>query len=325
MGYDWSVNDLDIELSIVVPVYSEEDSIAVFHSRLLSSLQNITNRFEVIYCLDPSPDKTEEIITSWCEMDKRIALVKFSRRFGQPAATIAGIKMSNGSKVAVIDADLQDPPEILIEMYRKILDGYDVAYGERISRRGETHSKKFISTLGYKLINSSSEVAIPPNVGDFRMMSRRVVNQLNLLTEAHGFLRGLVAYVGFPQIAIKYEREERISGFGKYNRYLGSLKIGLNGLIGFSSKPLVFMSVIGALISGSSFIVGTVYLIQKLLGFSLNPGLPTLVILVTFLSGVQISALGLIGQYISRIYDEVKSRPMYIIDSIKNLNPIEDK
>jgi dolichol-phosphate mannosyltransferase len=247
-------------------------------------------------------------------------MIKFSRRFGQPAATIAGIRLSQGARVAVIDADLQDPPELLFEMYQKMNSGYDVVYGQRVSRKGETMLKKLVSWIGYRVINKSSEVSIPANVGDFRMMSRRVVNELNLLTEQHGFLRGLVSFIGFNQTEVKYTRDERSFGIGHYNRYLGSLRIGMNGLISFSSKPLVLMSLIGAGISFASFVVGGVYLTQKILGFDLNPGLPTMVILITFLAGIQISSLGLIGQYISRIYDEVKARPMYIVDSTKNLD-----
>lgn len=309
-----------VQLTVVVPVYSEESSISVFHARLLGALEKITPEFQIIYSLDPSPDNSESIISKWCDGDHRISLVKFSRRFGQPAATIAGIKMSKGLRVAVIDADLQDPPEVLVDMYQKMNLGYDVVYGQRISRQGETWVKKLVSSVGYRVINRSSEVAIPANVGDFRMMSRRVVEQLNRMTESHGYLRGLVSFIGFSQIEVKYARDERFSGSGNYNRYLGSLRIGMNGLISFSSKPLVFMSLIGAVISSFSFLIGGVYLIQKILGFDLNPGLPTTVILITFLSGIQISSLGLIGQYVSRIYDEVKARPMYIVDSTKNLD-----
>jgi dolichol-phosphate mannosyltransferase len=199
-------------------------------------------------------------------------------------------------------------------------NGYDVAYGQRISRKGETLVKKVISAAGYRVINRISEVQIPTDTGDFRLMSRRVVDEINRLTEQNGFLRGLVSYVGFKQVAVRYERDSRFAGIGSYNRYLGSAKIALNGIIGFSSKPLNYMGLVGGLISSLSFLFGFWYFIQKLLGFDLTPGLSTTVILITFFSGIQLLSIGLLGQYISRIYDEVKKRPTYIIDSKINFD-----
>jgi dolichol-phosphate mannosyltransferase len=194
-------------------------------------------------------------------------------------------------------------------------EGFDVVYATRRNRDGETFFKKIFAKFGYKVINSLSEVQIPKNTGDFRMMSRRVVVEICALGEKHGFLRGLVAYVGFNQTGISYDRDSRHTGNGNYNRYLGSLRIGINGLVGFSAKPLNFMSIFGGLIAGFSFLLGGWYAIQKILGASLTPGLSTSVILITFFAGIQLLCLGLLGEYVSRIYDEVKNRPMYIVDS----------
>ena len=199
-------------------------------------------------------------------------------------------------------------------MYEKLHEGYEVVYAKRRSRKGETLIKRCVSYLGYWLINKLSDIQIPRNTGDFRIITRRVMEELRRLHESHGFLRGLVAYVGFKQTFIEFDREERFAGKGNYNRFTGSLKIGLNGLISFSSRPLQMMSLVGASIAGFSFLLGAWYVVQKLIGMSLSPGLSTTVLVVTFFSGVQLLCLGLMGEYIGRIYDEVKRRPMYIID-----------
>lgn len=301
-------------ISVVVPVYKEAQNIAPFLKRLVPVLESIDSRYEIIFCLDPSPDDTETIITEEINKNPKIKLMVFSRRFGQPAATMAGILTSKGDACAVIDVDLQDPPELIADMYHKLKDGNEVVYAQRRSRKGETLLKRIISYYGYKLINAMGEVDIPRNTGDFRVMSRRVIESLRGLSENHGFLRGLVAYVGFKQAAIQYDRDERYAGKGNYNRLTGSLKIGLNGLISFSSGPLQLMSIAGGCIAGLSFLIGLWYLIQHLVGVNLTPGLPTTVLVVTFFSGVQLLSLGLIGEYIGRIYDEVKRRPAYIVD-----------
>lgn len=306
----------NIQLSIVVPVYKEEHNIHPFLIRMIPVLKKMDIRYEIIFCLDPSPDNTETVILDEIKNNSSINLITFSRRFGQPAATMAGILTCQGNACVVIDVDLQDPPELIPELYEKLQQNYEVVYAKRRSRQGETVFKRMISYWGYSLINRLSEVEIPRNTGDFRIMSRRVIEELRRLNESHGFLRGLVAYVGFKQTFIEYDRDQRFSGKGNYNQFLGSLKIGLNGLIGFSSRPLQFMSIVGALTSVLSFFLGLSYLIQKTLGVQLTPGLSSTIIVVTFFSGVQLLCLGVVGEYISRIYDEVKKRPMFIIDKI---------
>jgi dolichol-phosphate mannosyltransferase len=303
----------NLEISIIVPVYNEERSIEPFLQRLIPTVEQITSDYEVIFCLDPSPDRTLETIISFSEINPRIKLLHFSRRFGQPAATMAGLSFSTGDRVGVIDVDLQDPPELLKDFYSKMNDGYDVVYGTRSRRTGESILKKSIANLGYRVINRLSDVKIPRNTGDFRMMSRRVVDEVVSLNESHGFLRGLVALVGYKQTGVIYERDARFQGKGNYNRYLGSLKIGLNGLIGFSSKPLTVMAISGGVLSVISFFIGIFYAAARIFGYSQVPGLPTTVILISFFSGVQLLSLGLVGEYVSRIYDEVKRRPKYIV------------
>jgi dolichol-phosphate mannosyltransferase len=307
-------------LSVIVPVYNEESNLFEFHNRLINCLNSITADFEVLYCLDPSSDKSEAILTSFSINDSKIKLIRFSRRFGQPAATMAGLSFARGLRNVVIDADLQDPPEVIIQLNSKMNEGYDVVYATRKNREGETLLKRLVSTFGYKVINRLTEIKIPENTGDFRIMSRRVVDEILKLQEQHGFLRGLVSFVGFKQCSIEYVRDRRFAGAGKYNRYLGSLKIGLNGLIGFSAKPLNYMSAAGGFVSLCSFIVGLWYLVQNLLGINITPGLSTTVILLSFYAGIQLLSLGLLGEYVSRIYDEVKGRPMFIVEKKINLD-----
>jgi dolichol-phosphate mannosyltransferase len=303
-----------IDISVVVPVYKEEANIRPFLARMEPILAAISDRYEILFCLDPSPDKTEEVIAAEIARNPRNRLIVFSRRFGQPAATMAGIALSKGAACVVIDVDLQDPPELIAEMHAKMKAGFDVVYAKRRSRKGETMVKRVISWVGYGVINKLSDVRIPRNTGDFRIMSRRVCEELTRLNEGHGFLRGLVAFVGFPQAYVEYDRDPRLSGAGNYNRFTGSLKIGLNGIISFGSRPLQLMSIAGFLIAGLSFLVGAYYAIGKLAGVNYSAGLPTTILVVTFFSGVQLLSLGLMGEYVGRIYDEVKRRPKYIVD-----------
>jgi len=229
-------------------------------------------------------------------------------------ATLAGLQYSAGDAVIVMDVDLQDPPELVEAMVAQWREGFDVVMAQRRSRQGETWLKQLVSYLGYKIINRIADAPIPPNTGDFRLMSRRVVNEINRLRECHGFLRGLVALVGFKQTSSLFDRPRRFAGQRHYNRYLGSLRIGLNGIVCFSSYLLTLSSQMGFLIAGGSFLVGVIYAIMKLRGFPFPIGNPTVVILILFMSGIQLICVGILGEYIARIYEEVKQRPKFIID-----------
>lgn len=311
---------INIDLTIVVPVFNEERNIEPFLSRMIPSLSALNISYEIIFCLDPSTDNTYNVIKDYTSANKQIKLLSFSRRFGQPAATMAGIKFSKGKYCVVIDVDLQDQPELVPVLYKKALEGFDVVYAKRRTRSGETIVKKIIAYLGYQVINRMSDISIPLNTGDFRILSRRVVDSILLLKESNAFLRGYVAYVGFKQTYIVYDRDPRFIGPGNYNRYFGSIKIGLNGLISFSRKPLQIMSVLGFSMACISFIIATFYFINHHLGYNYPLGLTTIVLVVTFFSGIQLLALGLLGEYIGRIYDDVKGRPLYIVDETININ-----
>jgi dolichol-phosphate mannosyltransferase len=301
----------------VVPVYREENSIDPFLARMERVLGEIGMRYEIIFCLDPSPDETYEAILRNADRNPSIKLIQFSRRFGQPAATMAGILNCKGDICVVIDVDLQDPPELIPRMVGKWREGCNVVYAKRRSRKGETFIKKIVAYLGYKMINGLTDIKIPTNVGDFRLIDRKVMEELRKLRETHGFLRGLVAFVGYRQTFIEYDRDERFSGKGKYNRFLGSIKIGLNGLICFSAKPLQIMALVGFLVALGGVLTAIYYFLQKMVFHpGITPGLSSTIIFISVFSGVQLFSIGLLGEYVSRIYDEVKNRPMYIISEI---------
>lgn len=301
-------------LSIVVPVYKEEKNVPEFLKRIRPILSAITEDYEVIFSLDPSPDRTEDVILDERSRDERIRLLRFSRRFGQPMATLAGLSYSTGDAVIVMDVDMQDPPELVGEMVQKWREGYDVVLPQRRQRTGEPWLKKLVARTGYNVINKIADVKIPPNTGDFRLMSRRVVKEVVKLKESHGFLRGMVAVVGFKQVIIPFDRPARFAGETNYNRFLGSLRIGFNGIFCFSTYALTLSTQLGFLIAAVSFLIALAYLIMKLAGFPFPIGNPTVVILILFMGGIQLISVGILGEYIGRIYEEVRARPKFIVD-----------
>jgi polyisoprenyl-phosphate glycosyltransferase len=302
-------------LSVVIPAYKEEANVERVYQRLQGVLDPLGLEWELIFSVDPSPDRTEQLILGLRERDPRVKMLRFSRRFGQPMATLAGLEAASGEVTVVIDCDLQDPPELIPEMLARWREGFDVVYAQRRSRTGETLAKRIVAWAGYKVIDRIAEVDIPPNTGDFRLMSRRVVDNVVALKEGHGFLRGLVGLVGFPQTSVLYDRDPRAAGTSKYNQFFGSLAIGLNGLVGFSRYPLHLISLLGIVFSALAFLVAIVYLGLKLGGVPFPIGNPTVVIVVTFFSGIQLLSLGVTGEYVGRIYDETRQRPKFIIES----------
>jgi glycosyltransferase involved in cell wall biosynthesis len=304
-------------VSVVVPCLNEERNVGPLYERLRATLIAAGVDYEVIFSLDPCTDATEDRIREIRKLDPRVKLLRLSRRFGQPAATLAGIRMSSGDACVVIDCDLQDPPELIGEMIERWSAGFDVVYAQRRSRAGETLMKRVVAALGYRVIRRVAEVEIPHNTGDFRLMSRRVVDELLRLNETHGFLRGLVALVGFPQTSVLYDRDERAAGNGKYNRFTGSVRIGLNGIVGFSRYPLQIITWIGFLTFTFAMLLALTYFALRLAGIEIVWGNPTLVMIVSFFSGIQLLSLGVIGEYVGRIYDEVKRRPLFVVDAME--------
>jgi dolichol-phosphate mannosyltransferase len=302
-------------ISVVIPAYNEEANVARVYERLASVFAALAVQWELIFSVDPSTDRTEEKILELRAHDPRVKMLRFSRRFGQPAATLAGMEAADGDAVVVIDCDLQDPPELIADMVARWNEGYEVVYAQRRTRAGETLAKRVVAAVGYRVIKRISDVEIPPNTGDFRLMSRRVVDNVVALREEHGFLRGLVALVGFKQTSILYDRDPRAAGHSKYNRFFGSLVIGMNGIVGFSRYPLHLISTVGVLLSAFSLVLAFVYLVMKIAGFPFPTGNPTIVLLICFFSGIQLLSLGVMAEYVGRIYDEVKRRPRFILES----------
>ncbi len=302
-------------ISVVVPAYNEEENIERAYERLRSVLDELGMDWELIFSVDPSTDRTEELILGLRERDQRVKMLRFSRRFGQPMATLAGLEASSGDATVVIDCDLQDPPELIPELVTRWREGYEVVYAQRRTRAGETLPKRIISNFGYRVITRVAEVEIPPNTGDFRLLSRRVVRNVVALKESHGFLRGLVAFVGFRSVNVLYDRDPRAAGRSKYNRFWGSLVIGLNGLVGFSRYPLQLISLGGIGLSVFAFVLAVAYGMLQVFGQAFPVGNPTIVIVVCFFSGLQLLSLGVMGEYVGRTYDESRQRPKYILES----------
>jgi len=310
-----------MQLSVVVPVFNEEKNIPEFLRRMQPLLAPLTSDYEIIFAMDPSPDRTEEVILAHRAADDRIKLLKLSRRFGQPMATLAGMTYSRGDAVIVMDVDMQDPPELVTEMIAKWREGFDVVLPQRRQRTGEPWLKKLVSAVGYRVINRIAEVQIPPNTGDFRLMSRRVVDEVIRLKETHGFLRGMVAVVGFRQCIIPFDRPARLHGQTNYNRFLGSLRIGFNGIFCFSTYALQLSTLFGFVIAGGSLLLAAIYLFYKFMGWTILWGNPTTIILISFLGGIQLISIGILGEYIGRIYEEVRGRPRFIVERSAGLEP----
>ena len=308
-------------LSIVVPVYNAQQTLPRFLQTIRAALLPVTQDYEIIFAADPCTDGTIELIRQEHARDPRIKLLLFSRRFGQPASTLGGLAYSTGQAVVVIDCDLQDPPQLIGDMVRLWREGYKVVVPQRRSRQGETIIKRIIAHTGYWAINRMSTVAIPRNTGDFRLMDRRVVEEIVKLKESHGFLRGLTSIVGFKTILLPFDREARVGGQGKYNRLTGSLRIGFNGSIAFSDSLLSLMVVAGLVMSILALLSVPVVAYLKAKGlYMFAQGLATTCILMLFLGGVQLMSMGVLGAYIGRIYDEAKRRPKFIVEESLGLS-----
>jgi glycosyltransferase involved in cell wall biosynthesis len=302
-------------LSIVVPVYNEEQTLPKFFAAIRPALAQVTEDYEIIFVADPCTDRTVEIIRAEHERDKRVKLLLFSRRFGQPSATIGGMTYATGQAAIIIDCDLQDPPGLIPEMVRLWRAGNKVVIPQRTSREGETVVKRIVSYVGYWIINRISIVPIPRNTGDFRLLDRRVVKEIIALRESHGFLRGLTSVVGFKTVLLPFNREARAAGEGKYNRLTGSLKIGFNGIVAFSDSLLRLMVVVGLTMAGVAMLAIPVVAVLKAYGlYGFAAGLATMCILMLFLGGIQLIGMGLLGAYVGRTYEETKRRPKFIVE-----------
>jgi glycosyltransferase involved in cell wall biosynthesis len=306
-----TLND-PLMLSVVVPVFNEEDNLPSLYQELKKTLDKERISFELIFVDDGSHDGSLEIIKQLSKNDSRVRYASFSRNFGHEAASSCGFRMVRGGAAVLIDADMQDPPEIIAKMFAKWQEGYEVVYARRSSREGETSFKKFTSRLFYRIINLFSEVKIPVDVGDFRLVDRKVVDVFNHLTERSRFVRGLFSWLGYKQTVVEYERLPRKGGVTKYN-WLRLLLLSMDAIFGFSLVPLRLCILFGIGVIIFSFVIACSIAIQRIfLGLAL-PGYALLTTGMYFLGGVQLTFLGVIGEYVGKIYREVQARPLYIV------------
>jgi len=307
--------------SVVVPMYNEELVAEVTYKRLKEVMDTIEDKYEIIFVNDGSRDKTLDILTSICEQDSNVKLIDFSRNFGHQLAITAGMDFAEGDTISVIDGDLQDPPELIPQMIKKWKEGYDVVYGKRLKRKGETFFKKFTAKMFYRFLNKMTDVDIPVDTGDFRLIDRRVCEALKQVNERNRYIRGLVSWLGFKQTFIEFNREERFAGVTKYP-LKKMIKFATDAIISFSFKPLRLASYTGIMLSFFSFIYLLVVLYQKLFTDSPIAGWASTMAVSLFFNGIVLLMLGIIGEYIGRIYDEAKGRPLYLV---KNTINIENK
>ena len=303
------------KISVVIPMYYEEKVAKECYKRVSSCLNKIENyENEIIFVNDGSKDKTLEILEEIAKKNKNVKIISFSRNFGHQAAVTAGLKYVTGDAIVIMDADLQDPPELIPEMIKLWEDGNEVIYGKRKSREGESVFKLLTAKMFYKALNSLSDVEIPKDTGDFRLVDKKVVQTINEMPEHNKFLRGLFSWVGYKQIAYEYERKERFAGETKYP-LSKMLKLASDGIISFSKKPLKIMGTIGIF----SIVISILILIYTIVSYifklnHLSAGWTSIMITVTFFSGVQLLSMWILSEYVGRIYDESKNRPQYIID-----------
>ncbi len=298
--------------SVVAPVYNESGSLMEFYRRTSSVLESTGESWELILIDDGSQDGSTEIIRQLAKEDEHVRPVIFARNFGHQIAVTAGLDYSRGKAVTIIDSDLQDPPEVILDLVAKWREGYEVVFAVRAEREGETAFKLWTASLFYRVIYKITDVKIPMDTGDFRLMDRRVVDVMNRMREHHRFLRGMSAWVGFKQVGVPYKRMARFAGSTKYP-FNKMLKLALTAITGFSYLPLQVATILGFIAAGLSLVAAIVVIIMRAVTGAAFLGQASTLIAVLFLGGVQLISLGILGEYIGRIYDEVKGRPLYIV------------
>lgn len=303
-------------LSVVVPVYNEQEVLPDFHARLISVFPALNIDIEIVYINDGSTDATLSILEDLYTKDPHVAIVDLSRNFGKEIAMSAGLHKAQGDAVIVIDADLQDPPELIPRLIEEWQNGYDVVYARRNQRKGETWLKKASAAGFYRIIQRLSKVRIPEDTGDFRLLSRRAVDALNTLSEQHRFMKGLFAWIGYKQKAVYYDRDPRFAGTSKWS-YWKLWNFALDGITSFTTAPLKFASYLGFLTAFVAFVYGVYMLVRTLIFGNPVPGYPSLIVIILFLGGVQLMAIGVVGEYVGRIFTETKRRPLYFLNDYK--------
>lgn len=300
------------KISVVIPLYNEAAVMEQTYQRLKNVMEQLALDYELLFVNDGSKDKTLAIVQAISFADPHVKCLAFSRNFGHQVAITAGTDYASGDAVIIIDADLQDPPELIPEMVHKWQEGYDVVYAQRSKRDGETLFKKWSAKMFYRTLHKLTDVEIPVDTGDFRLMDRKVYTELKKLNEKNPFVRGLVSWLGFKQIAVAYERDARAAGETKYP-LKKMLKLSIDGITSFSHQPLKLASYAGVVLSGAGFIYMLIVLFQALFTSTTVSGWSSMIVIQLLFSGFVLVILGMIGEYIGRIYDEVKDRPLYIV------------
>ncbi len=312
-------------ITIIAPIFNEIENLPVLYQRITDVMEKSELSWELYLVDDGSTDGSTDEIRELAIKDKRVKPIIFARNFGHQIAVTAGLDYSTGDAVIIIDSDLQDPPEVILDLIEKWREGYEVVYAVRAEREGETFFKKITASVFYRLIFKITDVKIPLDTGDFRLMDRKVVNVMNSMREHHRFLRGMSAWVGFKQIGVSYKRAARLTGETKYP-FKKMLKLALTAITGFSYVPLQIATYIGFISAGISLIAIPIVILLRILGSQQFIGQATTLIAVLFLGGVQLISLGILGEYIGRIYDEVKGRPLYIVSEApsENINQLKE-
>ena len=306
--------------SFVIPLHNEEESLTELLRRVTEVMDRLDGPAEVVLVDDGSTDSTWEVLRAARENDDRFRLVGLSRNFGHQVAITAGLDAASGEAVVVMDGDLQDPPEVALEMVEKWREGFDIVYGIRKERQGESAAKRLTARWFYRVLNRVSPVKSPPDVGDFRLVSRRALDSFRLLRERNRYARGMFSWIGFDQCGVDYVRDPRYRGTTKYSRRR-MFRLAADAIVSFSSAPLRLALTIGFLFSGVAFMGGLVAVLAKFTGMYVVPGWASLLAAIFFLGGIQLVVLGLVGEYIARIYDEVKARPLYIVREASGVEP----
>lgn len=305
-------------ISLLIPVFNEQETVNIFVTTVTNILDNAELKFELIFINDGSKDNTLVQLLKLQE-EHNITIINLSRNFGKELALTAGIDFANGDVVIPIDVDMQDPPEVIIDFVSKWRDGYDMVFGIRADRTSDSRIKRVTAEFFYRVFNSMTHIDIPDNAGDFRLIDRQVVDTIRKLPERNRFMKGLFAWVGYPSVGVEYKRQPRTAGKTKWN-YWHLWNFALDGITGFSSTPLRVWTYVGAVVSLFSFMYALVTMLKVLiLGVDL-PGYASLLTVILFLGGLQLLSLGIIGEYIGRIFIEVKDRPLYVVDHVYESN-----
>jgi glycosyltransferase involved in cell wall biosynthesis len=300
-------------ISVIVPVFNEESVLPSFQRAITQVFSDLPFNFEIAYINDGSTDNTLRIIKQLRESDNRITLIDLSRNFGKEIALTAGLQKACGDAVIVIDADLQDPPSLIPELIQEWQNGYDVVYAQRTHRRGESLVRRTTAHFFYRIIQRFSRLAIPEDTGDFRILSRRAVNALNTFNEQHRFMKGLFSWIGYRQKAVRYQRDPRHAGESKWS-YWRLWNFAIDGITSFTIAPLKISTYLGLLTAASAFLYGFYMIMETLIIGNPVPGYPSLIVIILFLGGVQLVAIGILGEYLGRIFNETKRRPLYFVN-----------